>query len=127
MSTSIWPVGLEDIRAAHKLLQGVARVTPLEGSRPLGAKVGGPVHLKCENLQRAGSFKIRGAYVRIANLSNPQMIDRQKRFMPNVKVLTFDTPSAMFLAVKSGQAQAMQMDSPVIDWYAAPAIGLRQK
>src|SRR5437899_3272967 len=69
MSTSIWPVGLEDIRAAHKLLQGVARVTPLEGSRPLGAKVGGPVHLKCENLQRAGSFKIRGAYVRIANLT----------------------------------------------------------
>jgi polar amino acid transport system substrate-binding protein len=55
----------------------------------------------------------------LANLSNPQMIDRQKRFMPNVKVLTFDTPSAMFLAVKSGQAQAMQMDSPVIDWYAA--------
>jgi polar amino acid transport system substrate-binding protein len=55
----------------------------------------------------------------LANLSNPQMVDRQKRFMPNVKVLTFDTPSAMFLAVKSGQAQAMQMDSPVIDWYAA--------
>lgn len=55
----------------------------------------------------------------LANLSNPQMIDRQKRFMPNVKVLTFDTASAMFLAVKSGQAQAMQMDSPVIDWYAA--------
>jgi polar amino acid transport system substrate-binding protein len=55
----------------------------------------------------------------LANLSNPQMVDRQKRFMPNVKVLTFDTPSAMFLAVKSGQATAMQMDSPVIDWYAA--------
>jgi len=54
----------------------------------------------------------------LANLSNPQMVDRQKRFMPNVKVLTFDTPSAMFLAVKSGQATAMQMDSPVIDWYA---------
>lgn len=55
----------------------------------------------------------------LANLSNPQMVDRQKRFMPNVKVLTFDTASAMFLAVKSGQATAMQMDSPVINWYAA--------
>jgi polar amino acid transport system substrate-binding protein len=55
----------------------------------------------------------------LANLSNPQMVDRQKRFLPNVKVLTFDTPSAMFLAVKSGQATAMQMDSPVINWYAA--------
>jgi threonine dehydratase len=62
-------VSLEDVRAAQKLLRGVSRVTPLEGSRPLSARVGGPVHLKCENLQRAGSFKIRGAYVRIANLS----------------------------------------------------------
>lgn len=55
----------------------------------------------------------------LANLSNPQMIDRQKRLLPNIKVLTFDTPSAMFLAVKSGQATAMQMDTPVINWYAA--------
>jgi polar amino acid transport system substrate-binding protein len=55
----------------------------------------------------------------LANLSNPQMIDRQKRFLPNVKVLSFDTPSAEFLAVKSGQATAMQMDSPVVNWYAA--------
>jgi polar amino acid transport system substrate-binding protein len=55
----------------------------------------------------------------LANLSNPQMADRAKRFMPNMKVLTFDTPSAMFLAVKSGQAQAMQMDTPVVDHYAA--------
>jgi len=55
----------------------------------------------------------------LANLSNPQMADRQKRFLPKVKVLTFDTPSAEFTAVKSGQAQAMQMDTPVLNWYAA--------
>lgn len=55
----------------------------------------------------------------LANLSNPQMMDRQKRFLPNVKVLTFDTPSSQFLALKSGQAQAMQMDTPVLNWYAA--------
>jgi len=55
----------------------------------------------------------------LANLSNPQMQDRQKRFLPNVKVMTFDTPAAMFTAVKSGQAQAMQMDTPVVNWYAA--------
>ena len=66
-----------------------------------------------------GVAALNDAKFTLANLSNPQMIDRQKRFMPNVKVLTFDTPSAMFLAVKSGQAQAMQMDSPVVDWYAA--------
>ena len=47
------------------------------------------------------------------------MQDRAKRFLPNAKLLTFDTPAAMFTAVKSGQAQAMQMDTPVVNWYAA--------
>src|SRR6476619_8485295 len=60
---------LADVESARELLRGVSRVTPLEGSRPLSEQVGGPVHLKCENLQRTGSFKIRGAYVRIARLS----------------------------------------------------------
>lgn len=54
----------------------------------------------------------------LANLSNPQMAERQQRMLPNIKVLTFDTPSSQFLAVKSGQAHAMQMDTPVLDWYA---------
>ena len=63
-------VGLADIRAARTLLDGVSRVTPLAGLRGLSAQVGGPVLLKCENLQRTGSFKIRGAYVRIARLSD---------------------------------------------------------
>jgi threonine dehydratase len=62
-------VSVDDIRAARTLLDGVARITPLEGSRALSDRVGGPVWLKCENLQRTGSFKIRGAYVRIARLS----------------------------------------------------------
>ncbi|MGH3488829.1 MAG: threonine ammonia-lyase, partial [Actinopolymorphaceae bacterium] len=57
-----------DITRAAELLDGIARTTPMEGSRWLSARVGGPVQLKCENLQRAGSFKIRGAYVRIARL-----------------------------------------------------------
>ena len=63
------PVTLADVQAARVLLEGVARRTPLEGSRPLTERVGGPVHLKCENLQRAGSFKIRGAYTRISGLT----------------------------------------------------------
>jgi threonine dehydratase len=62
-------VTLDDVRAAREVLQGVARYTPLEESSLLAAKVGGPTFLKCENLQRAGSFKARGAYVRIARLS----------------------------------------------------------
>lgn len=60
---------LDDVRGAQKMLSGVARVTALEGSRHLSELVGAPVHLKCENLQRTGSFKLRGAYVRISGLT----------------------------------------------------------
>ena len=66
------PVTLTDVEAARDLLAGVVRPTPLEYSRALADLVGGPVHLKCENLQRAGSFKIRGAYTRIARLSDEE-------------------------------------------------------
>jgi len=55
----------------------------------------------------------------IANLNNPQMADRAKKFIPKTKTLTFDTPAAQVLAVRSGRAQAAQLDSPVADWYAA--------
>ncbi len=65
-------VSLADVRAARVLLDGISRTTPLEGSRVLSDRVGGPVWLKCENLQRTGSFKIRGAYVRIARLSDAE-------------------------------------------------------
>ncbi|MFI2208805.1 threonine ammonia-lyase [Streptomyces sp. NPDC020141] len=62
------PVILDDVRGAQKMLSGVARTTAMEGSRHLSGLVGAPVHLKCENLQRTGSFKLRGAYVRISGL-----------------------------------------------------------
>ena len=58
-----------DLKAARELLHNVALTTPSEESRWLSRIASTPVHLKCENLQRAGSFKIRGAYVRIARLS----------------------------------------------------------
>ncbi|MFI8518449.1 threonine ammonia-lyase [Streptomyces sp. NPDC085481] len=66
------PLILDDVRGAQKMLAGVARVTAMEGSRHLSGLVGAPVHLKCENLQRTGSFKLRGAYVRIAGLRPEQ-------------------------------------------------------
>ena len=65
-------VELADVQAARTLLEGVSRTTPLEGSRPLSRLVGGPVWLKCENLQRTGSFKVRGAYTRIARLTEAE-------------------------------------------------------
>ena len=60
---------LEDIRAAREALDGVSVYTPMEGSRWLSALAGGPVLIKAENLQRTGSFKIRGAYLRMSRLS----------------------------------------------------------
>src|SRR5690242_13960524 len=68
----IGPVGIEDVRAARELLRDVIVTTPMLESRSLSGKIGGPVHLKCENLQRAGSFKSRGAYVRISRLTDEE-------------------------------------------------------
>jgi len=62
-------VTLEAIRAAHGGLRGIARHTPVAPAHYLEDRVGGPVWLKCENLQVAGSFKVRGAYTRLAGLS----------------------------------------------------------
>jgi threonine dehydratase len=62
-------VSLKDIEEARELIRGVAIETPIETSRWLSALVGGPVLLKCENLQRTGSFKTRGAYLRLSRLS----------------------------------------------------------
>ncbi|MDT3396714.1 threonine ammonia-lyase [Streptomyces sp. B1866] len=63
------PITLRRVVEARRTLAGVARVTAVETSRYLSALVGSPVYLKCENLQRTGSFKLRGGYVRIAGLS----------------------------------------------------------
>jgi len=60
---------LADFEAARELVSAVAEVTPMESSRFLAEVLGSPVHLKCENLQRTGSYKIRGAYNRLAGLS----------------------------------------------------------
>ena len=68
MTAATHPVGLADVQAARALLAGVVAQTPIAGARALTELCGGPVGLKCENLQRTGSFKIRGAYTRIARL-----------------------------------------------------------
>ena len=72
LAPRVLPVTLADVEAARQLLDGVVRLTPVEPNRALATKVGGPVLLKCENLQRAGSFKIRGAYTRISRLSEAE-------------------------------------------------------
>jgi threonine dehydratase len=68
-ATAVPLVTLEQIENARERLRGTALVTPMQSSRWLSALTGGDVFIKCENLQRTGSFKIRGAYLRISNLS----------------------------------------------------------
>jgi threonine dehydratase len=65
-------VSSDDVTAARKLLRDVISDTPMLHSWVLSETVAGPVHLKCENLQRTGSFKVRGAYHRIAKLSDAE-------------------------------------------------------
>ncbi len=59
---------IEEIRDAAERLRGVAHRTPVVRSTTLDDRVGAEVHLKCENLQRVGAFKFRGAYNAIARL-----------------------------------------------------------
>lgn len=66
------PVRLDDVQQAAELLESVIELTPVEHSRALTNALGSEVYLKCENLQRSGSFKVRGAYVRMAKLSAEQ-------------------------------------------------------
>jgi len=68
----VQPVNLEDIKDAAKLLDGVIKKTPSINAGWIEKKHGVDVTFKCENLQRAGSFKIRGAYNRIARLSESE-------------------------------------------------------
>ncbi len=63
---------LARIEAARAVVSRVAEVTPMESSRFLAEILGSPVHLKCENLQRTGSYKIRGAYNRISRLTDEE-------------------------------------------------------
>src|SRR5690349_15202780 len=70
--TDVPDVTLDQIRSAREELRGHTLVTPMEGSRWLSSLTGQDVKLKCENLQRTGSFKIRGAYLRISHLSEEE-------------------------------------------------------
>src|SRR5215471_14005938 len=63
------PVTLDDIEAARRRLTTITKLTPLIPSTTLGSMIGAQALIKPENLQKTGSFKIRGAYNRIAALS----------------------------------------------------------
>lgn len=65
-------IELDDVRAAAERLRGVAHRTPVQTSRTLNKLAGCELFLKCENLQRGGAFKFRGAYNAISQLDAEQ-------------------------------------------------------
>lgn len=69
LSATIAGPSLAEFTAARVVVGTVARQTPMESSRFLARELGVPVYLKCENLQRTGSYKLRGAFNRISALS----------------------------------------------------------
>ncbi|MFG2576609.1 pyridoxal-phosphate dependent enzyme [Streptomyces sp. NPDC048481] len=73
MTTTPLPITLDDVRDAAVRLKGVAHRTPVLRSRTLDRAVGAEVLLKCENFQRVGAFKFRGAYNAASRLSPEQL------------------------------------------------------
>jgi len=66
------PVSYQDVQAAAALLQGKAHLTPVVTSTTVNQRTGNHVFFKCENFQRTGSFKFRGAYNALASLTSAQ-------------------------------------------------------
>lgn len=69
---STLPITFEDVAAAHERLRGVAHHTPVLTSRTANERTGAQLFFKCENLQRMGAFKFRGAYNAIAQFTPEQ-------------------------------------------------------
>ncbi|WP_127793966.1 threonine ammonia-lyase [Agromyces sp. LHK192] len=68
--TQVYPgPTLAEFEGAREVVARVARRTPMESSRFLERELGAPVYLKCENLQRTGSYKLRGAFNRLSALT----------------------------------------------------------
>jgi len=68
----ISPPSFADIKEAAERIKNEVRLTPVESSRTLNAQVGAEVYFKCENFQRVGAFKFRGAFNALSALSDEQ-------------------------------------------------------
>jgi threo-3-hydroxy-L-aspartate ammonia-lyase len=110
----------DDVRAAAGRISGVAHRTPVLHSRIVDEMVGAQVFLKCENFQRAGVFKFRGAYNALAQLS-----DEQRR----VGVVTYSSGNhaqALSLAARLLAVPAnivMPTDAPAVKVAATTGYG----
>ncbi|MGG6297584.1 threo-3-hydroxy-L-aspartate ammonia-lyase [Leptolyngbya sp. AN02str] len=114
------PVTYADVVGAIQTLQGVAHRTPVMTSRLVNARTGCEVFFKCENFQRTGSFKFRGAYNAIAHLSSDQRLRG---------VLTYSSGNHAQAIALAGQLLniattiVMPNDAPAVKQAATQAYG----
>ena len=104
-------VAFDDVLSAAERLSGIAHKTPVVTSRTLDGDTGATVFLKCENFQRAGAFKIRGAYNAMSRLSDEQ----KKR-----GVLTFSSGNHAQALALAGQMLGVEVT--VVMPTDAPAV-----
>jgi threonine dehydratase len=120
-------VTLDDVRSAAERIRGVAHRTPIVTSRTLDTRAGARVFLKCENFQRVGAFKFRGAYNAISRLSREQLAGGVVTFSSGnhaqavalacrelasqaVVLMPQDTPASKVAATKSYGAEIVMYD-----------------
>ncbi len=114
------PVSFADVAAAAKRLDGVAHRTAIATSRTLNSRVGASVFCKCENFQRAGAFKFRGAYNALSQVDD----DSRRR-----GVLTFSSGNHAQAVALAGQLLGvpatiiMPHDAPVVKLQATRGYG----
>lgn len=119
--------GLSDVQDAARRLDGVAHRTPVVTSTRLDTELGIEVHLKCENLQRMGAFKFRGAYNALSRLddaaraagvvafssgNHAQAVALAARLLgtPATIVMPTDAPQIKLTATKGYGAQVVTYD-----------------
>jgi threo-3-hydroxy-L-aspartate ammonia-lyase len=109
-----------DVESAAKQIAGAAHKTPVVTSRTINARTGAELFFKCENLQRAGAFKFRGAYNALSRLD----ADQRRR-----GVVTFSSGNHAQAIALAGQVLdiprviVMPSDAPTVKRVATEGYG----
>lgn len=120
-------MNFDDVAEAARVIEGVAHRTPVFTSRTVDARIGGRAFFKCENFQRVGAFKFRGAYNALSHLTpdekrrgvltfssgnHAQAIGLSGRILgvPTVVVMPNDAPAVKVEATRSYGAEVVLYD-----------------
>ena len=134
MTAAALPIGFADVERAAERLRGVANRTPVVRSRTVDARVGRGtrVFLKCESFQRGGSFKFRGAYNRLAELTPEERVAGVVAFssgnhaqgvalaarelgIPATILMPTDAPASKVAATRAYGAEIVRYDRQIED------------